>query len=437
MSGSRIALAEPSWTDNIVEDEHIIFFKTTDWAGSLLGPLESWSLSLRLYALQLFSDSRPACLYMGPGRVAVYNAAFVPLAGATHPSLMGSRFDDIYPAIASAFSPVFSGANCSKKAVDVVEIPLTVARNCAKEETYFTGTFNPLRGLDGAVEGFYHVCTEVTRQKVADRRSAMFNCMSSLPDGTTSKNVGQHIMNSFVVNALDIPLALLYQFEVESDLRPGILTLRGSVGLSEEHLHFFRHGNISDQDEFFSLLRSARSHQITVPRGDHFDGADWGGHHEPSDYISVIPLASSSKSLGFLVIGLNPRRPLDSDHERLCSELAFNVSSVITAAYSREKQAVSEQQIRYMAKYLSVGLEHLSLDGHVIWANDHYFGLSQLHISTAGNSHSPVASSKTISQRCTTRWKHAQRALERQQLNYGWKSSINLPRGHPCRLRSS
>lgn len=51
------------WTLELPDSQHAEFFKTTDWASTPLGPLESWGLALRLHTLTTFADSRPACLY--------------------------------------------------------------------------------------------------------------------------------------------------------------------------------------------------------------------------------------------------------------------------------------------------------------------------------------------------------------------------------------
>jgi len=83
---------------------------------------------------------------------------------------MGARFEDAFAEIWENIKPVFNLAESTKRAVDVVEIPLMVERSGYQEETYFTGNFNPLRGDSGKVEGFYNALSEVTRQKLNDRR---------------------------------------------------------------------------------------------------------------------------------------------------------------------------------------------------------------------------------------------------------------------------
>lgn len=78
------------------------------------------------------------------------------MAGKIHPSLMGRPFELAFPEIWDDLRGIFLDAETSKVAVDVNEIPLMVERDGYKEETYFTGNFNPVRREDGAVGGLYN-----------------------------------------------------------------------------------------------------------------------------------------------------------------------------------------------------------------------------------------------------------------------------------------
>lgn len=69
---------------------------------------------------------------------------------------MGSTFQQAFPEIWDTIGAVFDKAEDSGVAVDVKEQLLFVERNGFVEEAYFTGNFNPLRGDDGYVGGFYN-----------------------------------------------------------------------------------------------------------------------------------------------------------------------------------------------------------------------------------------------------------------------------------------
>ncbi|TGO23493.1 hypothetical protein BPAE_0130g00110 [Botrytis paeoniae] len=191
------------WTSDLPNSEHVQFFKDTNWAATHLGPLESWGLALRLHTFTTFADSRPACLYWGPERVAIYNENFIEMSGKTHPALMGKPFELAFPEIWNDIKGVFIHAETSKLAADVNEIPLMVERSGFKEETYFTGSFNPVRREDGAVAGFYN---SVVRMFEADLTSHDISIKTIAQPSFGANNIDLVMFDSSRVNQILINL---------------------------------------------------------------------------------------------------------------------------------------------------------------------------------------------------------------------------------------
>ena len=61
--GKSQASIYPAWVNQLPASEHTQFFKSTDWSATALGPLETWSDSLRQMTRLLMSDSRAAALF--------------------------------------------------------------------------------------------------------------------------------------------------------------------------------------------------------------------------------------------------------------------------------------------------------------------------------------------------------------------------------------
>ncbi|KAH0354371.1 putative histidine kinase-like protein M3YPp, partial [Aureobasidium melanogenum] len=386
---SPLGLPSPDgidWTKDIPDTDHVQLFRSTRWESSLLGPLESWGTALRLYTYQIFADKRPSCVYWGPQQVAIYNEGFAIAADGAHPFLMGHTFAEAFPEICDDIMPVFETAKKTKQDCPVIEIPLMIRRNGFLEETCFTGNFTPLRGDDGQVQGWYNSLTEMTRQKITDRRRNMLNMLAVLPEGCTSLTIGSHFIDCFRTNSLDIPLALVWGIDSNpsSTQSSRKLKLLASLGVPEGHPLVNKHGSLDSEEGLYPLLRKAGTNPTTSPCGSEFDGVGWEGFGEPSGNICVIPLMNAGRSYGYLCIGTNPRRPIDDDHEQFMRDLASRLSSSMAFLVSLEeserrqhslenKLAASEHHIRYMADHLDIGLEHLGLDGKVLWANEHYF----------------------------------------------------------------
>ena len=145
------------WTAALPQTDHIAFFRTTDWSRSCLGPLSTWSPTLRMFASYVLADSRGACLWWGEdfsNLTAIYNEAYAPLAGGAHPNLMGSLFQDGFPDLWPSISQYFIQAKRTGTGVNYSSaMPTVVERRGYQEEAFFSGGFVPV-GMPGAIEGF-------------------------------------------------------------------------------------------------------------------------------------------------------------------------------------------------------------------------------------------------------------------------------------------
>ncbi|KAJ8605664.1 hypothetical protein MRB53_041381 [Persea americana] len=84
------------WTRLPISDSlpsHIKFARSVDWGATSLGPIENWNADLRQMCNLIMASPHPAAMYWGEDLVAIYNEAYVLLAGQKHPKLMDSEED--------------------------------------------------------------------------------------------------------------------------------------------------------------------------------------------------------------------------------------------------------------------------------------------------------------------------------------------------------
>ena len=63
--------------------------RETDWAGTTLGPVVDWPVSLRTAVAIVLGSAFPAILVWGPERVQLYNDKYTRLIGSRHPTALG------------------------------------------------------------------------------------------------------------------------------------------------------------------------------------------------------------------------------------------------------------------------------------------------------------------------------------------------------------
>jgi len=388
---------ERDWTEQLPHTEHVRFLCNIDWARSRLGPLKDWNANLRLFTGFVLADSRAACLWWGPDAIAIYNEHFAPMAAGVHPTLMGSTyaqgFPEIWPNIRAMFEEsrrTGAGQNVSSAT------PLLVERNGYREEAFFSGSFVPI-GPVHQPEGFYNSVFEVTNQKLADRRTSMLNMLSAVPTHNVD-GVFDRVLAILETNPNDIPFAMSYKFEEGPE--PAVLQLQGKIGLPTGHKLLVETAHVGNSEEgLMPDFRRAGSEGIVIDYDERFEEVCWKGWGDPSKKIAILPITSvSSRLFGFLVIGTNPCRPFDNHAQQFVDDLGRMVSSIITAAVdldmSKKRQeqlvadlAFSDLKLRHLINHASVGMCHVSLDGQLLWANDHYYRLAGKSLEEHAGNH--------------------------------------------------
>jgi signal transduction histidine kinase/CheY-like chemotaxis protein len=358
---------------------------------------------------------------------------------------MGSTFAQGFPELWAGISPLFEMAASSGIASDVIEAPMTVERNGYTEEAFFTGNFTPIRDANGEIVGFYNALVEVTKQKLAERRTATLNRIFT-PESLSSSTICQHVIKSLELNELDVTLAIMYQ--IDTDTTPGktLLRIGASTGVPEGHKLLVDAQDWDTLEGLAPFCRRSRSRGVNnplmVPANDLFNNVAWRGPAGPSSTIAILPLMSGLRLFGYLVIGTNPRLS-DEVNAQFMSDLARTTSGAMAAAVSAEESllrqerlerslAHSDKKIWHLVKHASVGMVHMLLDGKMIWANNEYF-----HIAGQGQfeAQKEYAFFDAILEddlhKADLAWQQLLAGQEHVSVELRLKRSYSPPKGHP------
>ena len=297
---------------------------------------------------------------------------------------MGSTFQQGYPELWSSIQPIFEQCRTTAAGVNYSSAnSLLVERNGWREETFFNGNFVPV-GPAYAPEGFYNSMFEVTQQKIDERRTTMLNALASVPILTVDA-VSDHVLATLKTNPNDVPMALLYRMHEGGNSER--LQLEGHIGIPKEHALLASDVSIESEDGLIPDLMRAGTGTLAIDCDMRFDGVEWRGWGDRANHVVIMPLTSGARLYGYLVVGANPCRPYDSHCERFHQDLKRMITTLIASAFESESSkkrqeqleadlAFSDLKLRHLINHASVGMCHVSLQGDMLWANDHYYGLS-------------------------------------------------------------
>ena len=412
---------------------HIRFTRSIDWASTPLGPIEGWAPELRSMCNLIMASPHPAAMYWGPELIAIYNEAYILLAGQKHPRLMGQSYRDAWAEIWDSVEGVFHNATTTGQATMKDDDCLFIQRAFEEgrlEETYFSWSIIPLVGSDGSVVGLYNPAFEKTRRKVAERRMLTLRELGEKTNSARDlKSFWQQCLKGLEYNEHDSPFVLLYSItdeqdsdcsSIHSNSNMGVkqCVLEGSLGIPNSHpaaAPFFdlRNGREYLARVFREAIKGDRPIYLSVEDGtldaDFLEGIEWRGFGDPCAAAVCCPihLTGGESTLGFLVIGVNPRRPYDDDYslyvQLLSRQLATAMASVVLfeeeiargkraarlAAQdrielseqlaARTQEAVeSETKFTRMAEFAPVGIFIADSKGKIAYCNEKWYQISRV-----------------------------------------------------------
>ncbi|KAH8597563.1 hypothetical protein B0O99DRAFT_508221 [Bisporella sp. PMI_857] len=408
---------------------HIQFARNIDWASTPLGPIEDWTFDLRAMCNLIMGSPHPAAMYWGEEYTAIYNEAYILLAGQKHPALMGQSYKSAWAEIWEGVEDVFKMAKESGQATMKDDDCLFVLRNGYLEESYFSWSIIPLIGEDGSIVGLYNPSFEKTRRKIAERRMLTLRDVGERTAAAKEvKGFWGQVIQGLEYNEYDIPFALLYSVGDDSDsemssIHSGSLgqapqcVLEGTLGVPEGHQAAVSPLDLRTSVEGFApylreSMKTSHPLHLTTEDGtlsfDLIDGMEWRGFGDPCRAVVVCPIhpTTGESILGFLVIGVNPRRPYDDDYslfiQLLSRQLATSMASAMLfeeeirrgqkaarlAALDRQQlseqlnlrtQEAVESETRFtrMAEFAPVGMFIANSDGKISYSNDTWWEISR------------------------------------------------------------
>jgi PAS domain S-box-containing protein len=428
----RDAISSFDWTRLPMSSalpRHIQFTLGRDWGSTSLGPIECWSFDLRAMCNLIMASPHPAAIFWGPKYIAIYNEAYILLAGERHPTLMGQSYNEGWYEIWDEIEPVFIEARQSGRATMKEDDCLFIMRGGQLCEEYFSWSVIPLVGQDGKIAGIYNPAFEKTRRVIAERRMLTLREVGEKVTAAQSvKEFWAQVIKGLEYNERDVPFVFLYSVsdEVDSDMssmhsgsfgpQPPQVLLEGSLGVPQDHPTASSPLDLKNsEDSWAPYLREAMKTDkpVLLSTDDGtlsglIAGLEVRGLPGPCKAAVVCPIhpTTGESILGFLVIGINPRRPYDDDYslfiQLLSRQLATSMASVVLfeeeirrgqraarlAALDRielskqldlrtQEVVDSETKFTRMAEFAPVGMFIANSYGQITYCNDTWWQITR------------------------------------------------------------
>ncbi len=306
-------------------------FAEFDWAAHPLGPPEVWPAEVRSAVAVVLTSRFPIALWLGAEDLfLVYNDAYIQILGDKHPAALGRRGRFVWWDIWEPISPMLASVIATGEATWSHDLMLPMVTGGRRQERYFTFTYSPLVAENGQIFGIFCPSWETTERVISERRLHLLNAVASATMET--RTVDDAVSAAVSVCAdqpADVPLVAAYVGGTDA----ADITLRGATPAVLPLLP----PTLRKLTDWEPTARSRDEVQIiddvaSVIRGlDEVLGADC------PDQALVLPLGENATA-GALVVGTNPRCPLDEQYRGFCQLLADQLSSALGSVLSYEQQ---------------------------------------------------------------------------------------------------
>ena len=308
-----------------------------DWNRTSVGPPASWPAPLTSMVRVMLASRFSMWLAWGPELTFFCNDAYRrDSLGNKYPWALGRPAREVWAEIWAEIGPRIDQVMSTREATWDEALLLFLERHGYREETYHTFSYSPLSDDDGSVAGVLCVVSEDTARVVGAHRMALVRDLGArLPALRTAAEVLDAATHELRGSAALLPFALVYLLDDD-----GTAVLAASTGVELPHRAappVLAPG--PDGPWPLAAVLAGRTEVVTGLRA-RFPNLPTGGWDDPPEQALVVPFRQQDQTRpwGFLVAGLTPYRPLDSDHRGFVELVAGQVAAALSSARAYEDE---------------------------------------------------------------------------------------------------
>ncbi len=349
------------------ESKMAALMRSHDWSQTPLGPVETWSPSLRTTIRIILSSRYPMFVWWGSEFINLYNDAYIPILGQRHPYALGQSareiWADLWEVIGLQAEPVLQEGNSSWNK----ELLMMMERNGYVEETYFTFSYSPISEDNGAISGVFCTVTEETERVLSDRRiQTLRQLTTETAEARTIEETCRICTQVLGDNPYDIPFALIYRWDRNQSLQLISTTDLTSVKIATPVASTVENflATIAPQHLHQWLLRQdlILDKQVIIPNLiEQFGAFPKGAWLQPPDQAVILPLSRvGQKAFGFLLLGVSPHRKLDEAYQGFFDLVAVQITAAISNAQTHEEERQRSETLTELDQVKTVFFNNIS-----------------------------------------------------------------------------
>lgn len=137
-----------------------------DWASTPLGPVSTWSRSLRTIVAIILESRHPMFLFWGPDLIQIFNDGYKPSFGASGRDVtaLGAHGREHWAEIWEIIGPQIEQVMTTGEATWHEDQLVPIERNGVVDDVYWTYGYSPVRDDNGLINGVLVVVEETTRR---------------------------------------------------------------------------------------------------------------------------------------------------------------------------------------------------------------------------------------------------------------------------------
>lgn len=292
--------------------------RTKDWAATELGPIATWSDTLRTLVCNVLDNRFEMILLWGPNLLQIYNDAYARLMRDKHPTYLGQPTQACWPEVWHFNEPIYRQVIATGNSVFLEDQPYRLQLEGSERLLSLTICYSPVRGPQGEILGVMVTLMDVSRRVQAEAALAEdLQTMTRLHE-LVSRLVHCQDLDSALHEVLDASLSLMEADKGHVqlfDAEQRTLRIAAQRGFEEGSLRSFANVDGSDDTPCSRALRLGERvlitdlHQDTASR-PYLDVAAEAGYQA---VLSTPLLGHNGSPMGMLSTHWqHPTRPPES-----------------------------------------------------------------------------------------------------------------------------